>query len=232
MTLRNISKDKYHATSVERSTKRILDATIQRLPKYFTLLESVVQWRLLSEMELALSELPGGTLVSYGTNEWTIHRRSLPAGLYQVKFSTLFTIRESGFQRKVNAFDYGFIQIVSAPLRVIIVGGSSVRWGSKENVTVDGSLTYDRDVGPGDLTGLNFTWACHNPEANTSLTNKCFNSFVMEANVTSSANVDTSRLEVGEIYVMRLTVSKNERSSFTEMSFEIVNGKIPHIALR
>ena len=232
MTLRNISKNKYRATSVERSTKRILEAAIERLPKDVTLLESVVQWRLLNDIELAFSELPDGTLVSYGTNEWTIHRRSIPAGIYHVKFSALFTIRKSGFLRKLNAFDYGFIQIVSAPIRVIIEGGSSVRWGSKENVTVDGTLTYDRDVGPGDLTGLNFTWSCYNSEANTSLTNKCFYSFVVEANVTSSANIDTSRLEVGDIYVMRLTVSKNERNSSTEMSFEIVDGKIPHIALR
>lgn len=232
MTLRNISKDKYHATSVERSTKRILDATIERFPEDVTVLESVVQWRLLSEIELAFSELPKGTLVSYGTNQWNIHRRSIPVGVYQAKFTASLTIRESGFLRNVKAFDYGFLQIVSAPIRVIIEGGSSVRWGSKENVTANGSLTYDRDVGPGDHSGLNFTWSCHDLEANTSLTYKCFHSFVVEANVISSANIDTSRLEVGEIYVMRLTVSKNERSSFTEMSFEIVEGKIPHIALR
>ena len=150
----------------------------------------------------------------------------------KVKFTVSLTTRESGFLRNVNGFDYGFFQIVSAPIRVIIDGGSSVRWGSKESVTVDGSRTYDLDVGPGDLTGLDFTWSCHDSEANTSLTNKCFVSFVVQANVTSSANIDTSRLEVGVVYVIRLTVSKNERSSFTEMSFEIVDGKIPHIALR
>ena len=196
------------------------------------MLESVVQWRLLSDIELASSELTEGTLVGHGTNEWTIHRRSIPAGIYQVKFTVSLTTRESGFLRNVNGFDYGFFQIVSAPIRVIIDGGSSVRWGSKENVTVDGSRTYDLDVGPGDLTGLDFTWSCHDSEANTSLTNKCFVSFVVQANVTSSANIDTSRLEVGVVYVIRLTVSKNEKSSFTEMSFEIVDGKIPHIALR
>lgn len=232
MTIRNISKDKYIATLVKRSTKRIQDATIDRLPEGVTVLKSVLEWRLLSEIELAFPELAEGALLSHGTNEWTINRRSIPAGIYQVKFTASFTIRDSGFLRNVNAFDFGFIQIVAAPIRVIIDGGSSVRWGSKENVTVNGSLSYDRNIGPGDLTGLNFNWSCHDSAADTSMTNECFHSFDMEVNETSSAKIETSRLEVGKNYVIRLTVSKNERSSFADMSFELVDGKIPHIALR
>lgn len=232
MTLRNISKDKYRATPVKRSIKRILDATIESLPEDVILLESVLEWRLLSEIDLAFSELAEGGLVSHGTNEWTINKRSIPAGIYQVKFTASLAIRDAGFLRNVNAFDYGFIQIVTAPIRVIIDGGSSVRWGTRENVTVNGSLTYDRDSGPGTLAGLNFTWSCHDSATNTSTTDECFHSFVVEANVTSSVNIETSRLEVGKIYVIRLTVSKNERSSFAEMSFELIDGEIPRIALR
>ena len=232
MTLRNVSKNKYRATPVKRSIKRILDATIKGPPEDVTVLESVLEWRLVSEIELAFSELAEGALVSHGTNEWTINRRSIPVSIYLVKFTASLTIRDAGFLQSVNAFDYGFIQIVTAPVRVILDGGSSVRWGSKENVTVNGSLSYDRDIGPGDLTSLNFTWSCHDSAANTSMTNECFHSFAVEANVTSSANIETSRLEVGKIYVIRLTVSKNERSSFAKMSFELIDGKIPLIGLR
>ena len=231
MTLRSISKDKYHATPVERSSKRILEAIIERLPEDVTVLESVLEWHLLNEIELAFAESAERTLVSHGTNEWTINRRSIPAGIYQVTFTASLTIRESGFQRNVNAFDYGFIEIVAAPIRAIIDDGSSVRWGTNENVTVNGSLSYDGNIGPGDRTGLNFTWSCHYSAGNT-VTNECFHSFFIEVNVTSSVNINSSRLEVGKIYVIRLTVSKNERSSFAVMSFEIVDGRIPNIALR
>lgn len=102
----------------------------------------------------------------------------------------------------------------------------------KENVIVDGLLIYDRDVGFGDFIGFNFIWFCYDLEVNIFLINKCFYLFVMEVNVIIFVNVDISWFEVGEIYVMRLIVFKNERSFFIEMFFEIVNGKIFYIVLR
>lgn len=231
MTIKNISKDKYDATPVKRSVKSIQEAIIEGLPDDVTVLESVLEWYLVSEMELAASESAKGTLVSQGTAEWTIKRRSIPAGIYQVKFTALFTVGDPAFPQTLKAFDYGFIEVTAAPVRAIIDGGSSVRWGSVEIVTVDGSLSYDGDIGPGNQTGLNFNWSCLELGGNLSMSYDCFGSFIGEEN-SMSTTIDPSQLEFGKPCVLRLTVTKDKRSAFAEMSFEIAAGEVPQVTLR
>ena len=231
MTIRNISKDKYHATVVERSVKSVQEATIQGLRNDVAVLTNTLEWRIISEAELAASESTEGTLVSHGTAEWTINKRSLPAGIYQVKFTASYTIGDTSSSYVLSAFDYGFIEVILAPVRAVIDGGSSVRWGSVENVTVDGSLSYDGDIGPGNHTGLSFVWSCLHAHDNVTMSSDCFDSFVGEVD-TSAISIDPGQLTVGETYVLRLTVSKDDRSSFTEMAFEIARGEVPQVALR
>ena len=197
------------------------------------MLTSTLEWHVISEAELADSESAEGTIVSQGTAEWAINRRSLPAGIYQVKFNATFKIGDAAFPQTLNAFDYGFIEVIAAPVRAIIDGGSSVRWGSVENVTVDGSLSYDGDVGPGNHTGLNFAWSCYDSEDNVTLSNDCFGSVVRDVSESSTGiSVYPAQLQVGKTYVLRLTVSKDERTSVAEMSFEIAAGEIPQVTLR
>ena len=45
---------------------------------------------------------------------------------------------------------------------------------------MDGSLSYDGDIGPGNHTGLNFAWACLDVDDNATMSNDCFGSFVGE----------------------------------------------------
>ena len=233
MSIRNISKDKYRATAVKRAVKSVQEALIQGLPKDATVLESLLEWRLVSEADLAASESAEGKLVSQGTAEWTINRRFIPAGIYQVKFTASITIGDPAFPRKLEAFDYGFIESIPGPVLAIIDGGSGVRWGSTETVTVDGSLSYDGDLGPGSHFGLNFTWSCLDTVDNTSLSyNDCFGAFVNENVNATAITIDTTRLEIGKTYILKLTVSKDERSTFDEMSFEIAAGEIPQVTLR
>ncbi|KAJ7390751.1 hypothetical protein OS493_022309 [Desmophyllum pertusum] len=227
-----MSRDKYHPTPTKRSVKIIQEATVQGLTEGVTVLESVLEWRLVNVIDLEASESAKGSIVSQGTAEWTINRRSVPAGIYQVTFTVSLTIDDSPLPRNLKAFDYGFIEIITAPIRVIIDGGSSVRWGSNETITVNGSLSYDSNIGPGNQTGLNFTWSCRDSKRNDSMTHGCFHVFLAEGNVTSSAKVQTSHLEIGKSYVLRLTVSKGDRSSFAEIAFEVVDGNIPHVNLR
>ena len=232
MSIRNISKDKYQATPVKRSVKSVLTAKIEGLEN-FNIIDSVLEWRLVSEVELDASETAEGTLKSQGTNEWTINRRSIPAGVYQVKFAASYKVGDPAFYQTLNAFDYGFIEVTAAPLRALIDGGSGVRWGSVQTVTVDGSLSYDGDVGPGSYTGLTFTWSCRDQKENVTLSHDCFGSFVSLENDNSTAiSIDPSHLEIGKTYILRLTVSKDVRSSINEMSFEIVVGEIPQVSLR
>ena len=222
-TIRNISKDIYNPTIVQRYVKSVQEAIIQGLPDNVPVLGSLLQWRLITKAELTASDSAEGTLVSQGTAEWVINRRSIAVGVYQVKFFASFSM--------LQAFDYGFIQVVAAPLRAIIDGGSSVRWGSAETVSVDGSLSYDGDIGPGNRTGLTFAWFCRDSVENATLSNDCFGAFVTGSSAVT-VSIDTSLLTVGKTYVLKLTLSKDDRSSFAEMSFEIAAGEIPQVILR
>lgn len=184
-------------------------------------------------MELDASGTAEGILTSQGTNEWTIKRRSIPPGVHQIKFTASYKVGNPASLQSLNAFDYGFIEVIAAPLRAIIDGGSSVLWGSVQTVTVDGSLSYDGDVGPGNYTGLTFTWSCHDQKENFTLSHDCFGSFVdVDNNNFTAVSIDPSQLEIGKTYILRLTVYKDKRSSFTEMSFEIAAGEIPQVSLR
>ena len=230
VTIKNISKDKYLATTVKRSEKSIHQAIIEDLPDK-PVLESVMEWRLISEQELVASESPVGTLVSQGTAQWTINRRSVPSGNYQVKFTASIKFGDSVSSETLKAFDYGFIKVISAPLRAIIDGGNSVLWGSKDTVTVDGSLSYDGDIGPGNYSGLKFTWSCYLLGANTSFNDNCFGSFKGDVTLTS-IGIIPDVLYLRKKYVLRLTVSKDDRSHFAEIIFEIAAGEIPQVSLR
>ena len=230
ITIRNISKDKYLPTTVKRSEKSIQQAIIKDLPDK-PVLESVMEWRLISEEELSASESPVGTLLSQGTTQWTINRRSVPSGIYQVKFTASIKVGDSVSSGTLKAFDYGFIRVIPAPLRAIIDGGSSVLWGSKDTVTVDGSLSYDVDVGPGYYSGLTFTWSCYHVGDNKSSSDNCFGSFKGDVTLTSIGIIPRG-LEIRKLYVLRLTVSKDERSNFAEIVFEIAAGEIPQVSLR
>ena len=230
VTIRNISKDKYQATPVQRSVKSVREALIQGLNKDLTVLTSTFEWSVVSEMELAASESALGTVVSQGTTEWTIDKRSIPAGIYQVKFNVTLAVGDPASPKILNAFDYGFIEVIAAPLRAILDGGSSVRWGSKENVTVNGSLSYDADIGPGMHTGLNFSWSCR---SDTSVSNTCFGSFQNEGDLNPTIiTIDPSKLQIEKTFFLRLNVSKDVRTSFTEMSFMIAAGEVPQVTLR
>ena len=211
--------------------KSVQEAIIQGLQSDAYVLASTLEWRIISETELSNLEPVEGTLVSQGTTDWTINRRSIPPGIYQVKFTASYKIGDPEFPQTLIAFDFGFIEFIAAPVKAIIKGGSSVRWGSIDPVTVDGSLSYDGDIGPGNNSGLNFAWSCFQSEDNASLSNDCFGSFVGHVN-TLSITIDPGVLVAGKSYVIRLTVFKDERSSFAEMSFEVAPGEVPQVALR
>ena len=185
----------------------------------------------MSEAELEASESPEGILVSQGTAEWVINRRSIPAGIYQVKFNASITVGGPGSLQKLTGFDFGFIRVVTAPVRAIIDGGSSVLWGTTDTVTVDGSLSYDADLGPGNHTGLIFTWSCRDPVENSSMSNDCFGAFLAGGNAIA-VSIDPSVLSIRKTYVLRLNVSKDERSAATEMLFQVADGEVPQVTLR
>ena len=229
VTIKSISKDKSHPTPINRAAKSVQEAMVQGFPKGVSILESAFQWRLLSEAELAASESAEGTSVSEGSTEWTINRRSIPSGIYQVKFTASVKMGNPAAPQTLQAFDYGFIESIPGPVLAIIDGGSSVRWGSPENVTVDGSLSYDGDIGPGNHIGLNFTWSC---SLANSMSYNCFGAFATKNANATAITINTEKLLVGNVYVLKLNVSKGKRIAFAEMNFEMAAGEVPQVALR
>ena len=234
MTIRDISKDINHPTIVKRAVKNSLEAAIAGLPSDVRILESTLAWSAITEIDLTtLKEAAVGIIMSQGNSQWTINRRSIPAGIFLVKFTATYTVGDPASPETLKAFNYGFIKVISAPVRAVIDGGSSVRWGSVGIVSVDGSLSYDEDIGLGNHTGLNFIWSCLDSEDNDSVSHNCFSSFHGVVNsMSTTISIDPGQLETGKTYVLRLNVSKAERSSLAEMSFQIIDGEIPHVALR
>lgn len=229
VTIRSISKDKSNATRVDRAKALIQKAYVQGLPQRTSVLSSTLEWRLVSEAELVTSKSLEGTLMSEGTTEWIISKRSVPGGIYLVKFIASVTIGNPAASSTLQAFDYGFIESIRGPLRAIIDGGSSVRWRSTENVTVDGSLSYDGDIGPGTHTGINFSWSCKDKE---SISYDCFGALSNKTINATVIRLDTSKLSAGKTYVLRLILTKENRRAFATMSVEIASGEIPQITLR
>ena len=45
-------------------------------------------------------------------------------------------------------------------------------------------------------------------------------------------SIDTSKLDIGKTYILKLVASKDERTASAEMSFEVAAGKIPQVSLR
>ena len=50
--------------------------------------------------------------------------------------------------------------------------------------------------------------------------------------ISKAISIDPSRPDIGNTYILRLNVTKDERSSVAEMSFEIAAGEIPQVILR
>ena len=142
------------------------------------------------------------------------------------------TVGDPADPRTLEAFDYGFIESISGPLRPIIDGGSYVRWKSSETIMVDGSLSYDSDVGPGSHAEVNFIWSCADSADNTSKSYDCFGAFTNENLNATTIGIDTSKLSDGKTYVLRLTLTKDKRNASADMSFEIAVGEIPRVTLR
>ena len=55
---------------------------------------------------------------------------------------------------------FGYIEVTSTNLVANITGARKASQGLNETLILNGTLSHDPDVGPGDYTGLDFTWLC------------------------------------------------------------------------
>lgn len=89
----------------------------------------------------------------------TIRAQSLSYGLYYYKVTGNIE-RHAG----TAANSFGFIAVTSTALVVNITGQMRASQGINKILALNGSQSYDPDVGKGDYTGINFTWLCRRAE--------------------------------------------------------------------
>ena len=218
---------------MDRSVKYENVATVKSPPDDLIVLDTKFEWRLKHVEDSDTEEI----IVAQGTTWWTINRRSMPAGIYRIYFSASYEVETSvpglsgsSDTEVLKASDYGFIKVIKAPLFAVIYGGTSVRWGSQVTSTVDGSFSYDGDIGLGSNSGLQFSWSCRRVDK-TDFSSNCYSSFTDGAD-SAVVTINVARLQVKETYVLRLTVSADERSSVAQMNIEVKSGDLPLVFLR
>lgn len=233
----NISREINNPTIIDRSVKYEKAATVKGPPDGVTVLKTKLEWRLEQKNDSSSSQSAEGTVVAQETSLWTINRRSIPVGIYQINFTISYTVETSSSELSASfnsdvlvASDYGFIKVIKAPLVAVIDGGTSVRWGSNVISSVNGFLSYDGDVGVESNDGLHFSWSCRRSDE-MDFTSDCYSSFI-DGKTSAVVTINATRLQVKETYLLRLTVSADERSSFAEMHINIESGVLPLLFLR
>ena len=89
----------------------------------------------------------------------TIKTNLFSYGLYYLKVTgSIETIAGT----VVDSFAY--IEVTSTMLVVNVTGDNQASQGFNKILTLNGSQSYDPDVGKGNYTGLNFTWLCRRVE--------------------------------------------------------------------
>ena len=150
---------------------------------------------------------------------------------------------------RMTGSSLGFFDITKSPLIADISGGNKVTRGNERIVKLDGSLSRDPDVDPGDLSSMQFTWLCKKRQEsfpNVSVASipvitpssspgidGCFGTGVGKLN-SSDVKVDlvTSAMVVGEFYDVKLIVKKDDREDSFLQEIEIVSGDPPQLAIR
>ena len=182
------------------------------------------------------------TLNVTGT-QWNLPKRTLDYGAYYVDFRAAFTSNPKMFGSTL-----GFFTIEKSPLRAKISGGNTVTRGKGKTITLNGSLSQDPDVEPGNISSMNFTWLCK--KRNESFPNLsvpipivsftpgpgqgggCFGTGVgrLSSN-TAVVNLPKGAMNVNEFYDIKLRVQKDTRYGDFVQEIKIVNGTPPEVSI-
>ena len=176
--------------------------------------------------------------------EWTLQKRMLDYGQYYVDVRATYSNQPS-----VISSALGFFTISKSQLIADIAGGNKVTRGKGNPISLDGSASRDPDVEPGNHASMHFTWLCKKrqehfpngsvhslPVINNSLgpgSGGCFGTGVGKLNSNSSiVELDTSQMTVGEMYDVKLIVTKDNRIDDFIQEIKIVSGNPPQVTIR
>ena len=161
-------------------------------------------------------------------------KRSLPAVI--VKFARRDT-------NLMKCFAGGGISKERPNLVAVIFGGAVVLRGLEDNLTMNGSLSYDPETN--DNQGINFTWQYGKIErqynASVISLRKLVDSFTTLKNFTSHElrnatgpiiNIDKSLFHYKETIIVKLTVAKDHRASSVSQIVHLLKGDPPKVFQR
>ena len=176
--------------------------------------------------------------------EWTLQKRMLDYGQYYVDVRATYSNQPS-----VISSALGFFTISKSQLIADIAGGNKVTRGKGNPISLDGSASRDPDVEPGNHASMHFTWLCKKrqehfpngslhslPVINNSLgpgSGGCFGTGVGKLSSNGSiVKLDTSQMTVGEMYDVKLIVTKDNRIDDFIQEIKIVSGNPPQVTIR
>ena len=118
-----------------------------------------------------------------------------------------------------------------------ISGGAEVIRGLQENITMDGSPSYDPDQ-----SGMNFTWDYGKITGNYSFVLETKRDFFTEVNESAlqyngrasgvQISLDTGAMSLGDICIVRLVVTKDYRNASVYQLIHLPKGDPPKIDQR
>ena len=128
-------------------------------------------------------------------------------------------------------------------LIAIIAGGAEVIRGNNENITMNASLSYDPDVGPGNHSGMSFTWRYGEIKGNYSVQQSSAKEPLTRINDSEIdyfegelsgpvITLDTALVFVSKTNVVKLVVTKDYRNSSVYQVIRLVNGNPPILSQR
>ena len=123
-----------------------------------------------------------------------------------------------------------------------ISGGAEVIRGLQENITLNGSPSYDPEAVHDDQSGMNFTWHYGKITGNYSFVLETKRDFFTEVNESAlqyngrasgvQISLDTGAMSLGDICMVRLVVTKDYRNASVYQVIHLSKGDPPKIDQR
>ncbi|KAM9832468.1 polycystin-1 [Neosynchiropus ocellatus] len=188
-------------TTVFRSRNSFFEA---RVDVNCTVYKTTHQWEISARTDC----MEGRTLEGAKSPLLVLPAHFLDVGRYCLTFTVSLQGTPLQVQRKIN------VTVVHSPLVAVIKGGSTRMWPRSADLVLDGSLSEDMDVKPGERHELQFLWTC--TTENTTM--PCFESHQIGSN-NAVIIISSSLLRTGTVCIFTLTILSAGRkpASATQM---------------
>ena len=199
--------------------------------------EATYEWRVYSLDQMLDGFNQSNSVVSL-QSKWKLEKRSLSPGMYLVK---VFITFNWGIK-----YDFGFLEVVPSGIVARIDGGQNIMRGQDSLLTLNASVSINKDVEPGNYKGMNFSWHCKEEHENIGNMTElqviqegagnrsgCFGTGIGRLDSTERVlKVDPRKMSTGVTYTFRVEVVNEKFSDSYEQNIRLVTGPVPHVSVR